>query len=220
MSEDKRRARMNALNSGRQQQTLFDLPDQQPALSQWFTPPWIARRLAQWAAAKRAKRILEPSCGSGALIQALIDQLIKPTRIVGVELDAAWHAHCARTFANTRIVHADFLTWLPPLGVDLTVMNPPFEQDLHVQFVRRALLFCPVIIGIFPQSMEFGVARDADLWSRAYVTRRARLPQRVKYGGEFSASFDSVALEIHKRDSARQPREICTVQEEIWREHE
>jgi hypothetical protein len=87
-----------------------------------------------------------------------------------------------------------------------------------MRFVRRALDLTPVVLGVFPASFEFGDQRDRELWAtRAVATHRARLPERVDYGGDQSPSFDSVALRITPRIGVRAVDEQRPVLEEVWR---
>lgn len=203
------------------QQDLFGEPARDAALSQCFTPLWLARRLVRWI--RPGSRVLEPACGSGNLIAALLER-DEAAHVEGVELDLRWVEHVRARFNHrVRVLHHDFLT-LPRevLGAfDVTLMNPKFEDDMHTQFVLRAFDFAPVVIGVFPSSFEFGQARDNKLWStRACVTHRARLPERVDYGWGRGTDFDSVALRIIERRRDRRPGEQREVVEEVWRRSE
>lgn len=198
------------------QHSLFGEPEVHPTLSQWFTPPWLARRLAAWV--PRGARILEPSCGRGSLLAALLRTGHGPENLAGIELDPKWAAFARDDLRPVPIVHGDFLT-LPyvPDSIDVVVMNPPFEDNAHLRFVLHALELAPVVVGVFPVSFEFSRERDRSLWaSHGVVTRRARLPERVDYGGDQSPSFDSVALRIERRDRHRAHNEARQVLEEVW----
>lgn len=201
------------------QTSLFGEPPLRSDLSQWHTPQTVARRLAAWV--QPTMRVLEPACGSGNLIAALLERGHDPARILGVELDAAWMEHAYERFSKQRvqIVQGDFLKLASLYSdhADVVLMNPPFEDGAHSAFVEKALEISELVIGIFPVTIEFGKDRDRDLWAKkARVVRRARLPDRVKYGGSFSASFETVALKIVRRDRPRASDEVLTVQEEVW----
>lgn len=203
------------------QTTLFDSePERDATKSQWFTPPWLARRLARWVS-RRERFILEPSCGSGNLIAALL--ALDPSRsFVAIDVDARFVEHARTRFvgASVETRAGDFLRCplheLPRF--DAVVMNPPFEENAHMHFVARALQLAPVVYGVFPASFEYGKERDEQLWAPlGAVTHRARMPFRVDYGGDQSASFDSLALRITRRQERRRPDEQRPVYEEIWR---
>ena len=201
------------------QTNMFGEPELSPALSQWHTPEWIARRLAAWV--KPTMTVLEPSCGAGNLICPLLDRGHDPARIVGVELDEGWAEHCRARFSDrVKVHHGDFLTdfWG---SFDAVLMNPPFEGGLHAQFLEHALVHAAVVLAVLPVAIEFGEERDRLFWARrGRTTRRARLPERVKYGGASQASFETVALRVERRAKIRVPGEISAVLEEVWREGE
>lgn len=200
------------------QASLFGEPALNAALSQWHTPPWLARRLATWV--PRGARVLEPSCGGGAIIGALLRAGHAPTNIAGNELDVRWHDHCQQLYPAVSMYCADFLGergLFSDGDFDVIAGNFPFEGNAHMHFTLRALALAPVVIAVFPISFEFGKERDRALWSTVgRVTRRARLPERVDYGGDQSPSFDSAVLQIKRRTRSRAPGEVLSVREEIF----
>jgi len=189
------------------------------AQSQWQTPPWLARRVAEWM--PRGQRILEPSCGAGNLLDALLRARHRPADLLGIEKDPAFAAHASERFQSAvTIVCGDFLT-LPPPRADTVLMNPPFESNQHMHFVARALELACVVVAIVPASFEFGGERDRELWAKqGRVVRRARLPERVRYGGDQSPKFDTVVLKIQRRAELRREDEVSHVAEEVWRRSE
>lgn len=201
---------------------LFGEPELQPSLSQWHTPAWLARRMAGWV--PRWARVLEPSCGGGALIEGLIRAGHQPSLILAIDLDPAWARHCEERFPGLLVLRGDFRASAPELRaaeLDFVLMNPPFEDNGHLRFVLRALELAPVVVGAFPVSFQFSLQRDRELWApRAVVTRRAILPERVDYGGDQSPSFDSVVLQIERRRKPRFPGEVREVEEEVWTPHD
>ena len=200
------------------QANLFGEPQLDASKSQWFTPAWLARRLAGWV--PRWARVLEPSCGGGALITGLLRAGHQPSLILANDLDPAWAQHCEERFPGLLVLRGDFVvsgSELKAADLDVVLMNPPFEANAHMHFVLRALELAPVVIGVFPVSFEFGKERDRLLWStRGVVTQRARLPERVDYGGDQSPSFDSVVLQIERREAPRAPGDVHLVREEVW----
>src|SRR5206468_5303527 len=61
----------------------------------YYTPPAVARFIAAWACAA-GPRVLEPSCGDGAVLAMLAEQLGAAGRAVGVELNPAEAAKAGR----------------------------------------------------------------------------------------------------------------------------
>ena len=83
--------------------------------------------------------ILEPTCGDGAILRRLLAHT-RPTRIVGVELDAG-RAEQARgvlrdaDYHDGEIITGDFLHWAKTArvpGLGLIIGNPPFSLALDV----------------------------------------------------------------------------------------
>lgn len=200
------------------QASLFGEPPLRAEASQWHTPAWLAKRLAAWVLPKA--RVIEPSAGAGNLIAPLIERGHDPKLITAIELDQAWADHCRIRFGHkVHVLNEDFLQYSPAPNVfNVALGNFPFEDGLHARFIAHALELAPIVIGIFPVSVEFGGQRDRELWSqKARVVCRARMPERVKYGGDQSASFDSIALKIVRREEGpRRADEIAYVAEECW----
>lgn len=200
------------------QANLFGEPQLKPALSQWHTPPWLAKRAAHWI--PNGARVVEPSCGGGNLIQALMGLGHDPRLIVGVELDVEWADRCRARDPRLAVHAANFLdldAWWDGQPFDAVLSNPPFEDELHTQFVIRALELAPIVVAIVPASFEFGQGRDSKLWaSRGVVTRRARMPARVDFGGDSSGKGDTVCLRIERRTAPRLDGDVMNVREEVW----
>lgn len=206
---------------------LFGTPTPDPEQSQFFTPPWLARRAAHWVPA--GQRVIEPSCGSGNLVEALFRQRHDPKNVLAVERDYRWADFAFDRFGQrANILVGDFLTdarirlACQTFRAECVFMNPPYEDNAHMDFVLRALELAPVVVGIFPVSFEYTQERDRLLWaSKAYVARRARLPARVDFGGgHASGSSDHVVLKIKRRSAPRHAGEVLDVVEEVWTEGE
>ncbi len=109
----------------------------------YYTPPAVARWLARWAVRSGADRVLEPSCGDGAFVEAVAAELARRDslwadelpQLVGIELvpeeAAKARARATRQIDVERvgIFDEDFFDWLasaPPRSFDAVVGNPPF----------------------------------------------------------------------------------------------
>jgi adenine-specific DNA methylase len=92
----------------------------------YYTPKPIAQFLASWAA-KSGSRILEPSCGDGAILQELT-RIVGPATVDAVELIAD-EAVKARVASGAGVEVADFFTWFTNErhgSFDAVVGNPPY----------------------------------------------------------------------------------------------
>lgn len=95
-------------------------------------------------------RILEPSCGDGALLDAMNNG---DRELFGIEYDAT-RAQQARGKGH-KVLTANFLEVEPQPVYDRVVMNPPFYGKHYVKHVNHAMKFLKpdgVLITILPAS--------------------------------------------------------------------
>ena len=140
----------------------------------YYTPPHIAAFLARWVLESKPKRLLEPSCGDGALIAALASAgLSRSAHITACELapeEASKTVHLADDLGlrNAQVVRSDFVEWAMQaiqggVSFDAAMGNPPFVryqyidrgvQDrmeqlfglLRIPFTRHTNLWVPFIL--------------------------------------------------------------------------
>jgi adenine-specific DNA methylase len=92
----------------------------------YYTPPAVARFIAGWAS-EAGPRVLEPSCGDGAVLAALAERGGAEGGAVGVELNPAEAAKAARH--GLPVVAADFFAWFGRAqhgAFDAVAGNPPY----------------------------------------------------------------------------------------------
>jgi ParB family chromosome partitioning protein len=112
--------------------------DQKKALEQFFTPPAVATRMVAALEFTREARVLEPSAGGGALIEAIAKA--SPTAIIhAVELDPRLCAALrAKWGLRARIDEGDFMSFQAQGSYDFVIMNPPFSRGQDMAHVQRA----------------------------------------------------------------------------------
>jgi len=110
----------------------------------YYTQSDIAKFLTQWILEIKPKRILEPSCGDGAFVQAIADLAPKDLReivaceIVSSEAEKASSRFNVCPHVNLSIHIGDFLEWSllrinePPL-FDGILGNPPFIRYQYLE---------------------------------------------------------------------------------------
>lgn len=200
---------------------LFGAPMRDLEQSQLFTPLWLAMRMAEWV--PRHARVLEPCCGDGNLVEALLRNGHPAQLITAVERDPA-HADYARARFDGRVqvIHADFFEWAkdragPRTEFDYALMNPVYEENMHMRFVLAALDLTYWVVGLFPTDFTSTKERDSKLWvPRGVVRARADLPERVKFLGA-GGQNEHFVLRIARRFNARDAGEVRMVHEETWR---
>ena len=109
--------------------------------SQLFvTPSPECRRLVELADVRETDRILEPSAGTGAILQAIRDAVPR-AKCDAVELHAGLARHLQAHFPEVRIWCGDFLEYHPERRYTRIIMNPPFNRgDDTPGHLHRAVL--------------------------------------------------------------------------------
>lgn len=106
----------------------------------YYTPARIASFLAEWVI-EAGPRLLEPSCGDGAILAPLSN----PSRnVVGVELDPLEAQKARAACPSAEIIEDDFFNWFSPLqeeAWDGVAGNPPFVRFQHWVEPTRGLAF-------------------------------------------------------------------------------
>lgn len=107
------------------------------------TPAAIAERMVELAGIEPGQRVLEPSAGTGRLLQAL-QGITTPADVVAIERshELAQLLRCAGQAGDVRC--ADFLAVTPDqLGerFDAVLMNPPFADAADIKHIEHAVSF-------------------------------------------------------------------------------
>jgi phospholipid N-methyltransferase len=112
------------------------------------TPNELAQRMAGEADIQGGHRVLEPSAGTGSLLQAILSvdpepKLSAPSgRTVAIEINRTLADRLASEYPLTFVRCADFLEQNGNLGkFDRIVMNPPFENGADIKHIRHAAGF-------------------------------------------------------------------------------
>jgi methylase of polypeptide subunit release factors len=105
------------------------------AVGAYYTPTIAAEHLVRFAVLGAGDRVLEPSMGDGAFLDALERESARRGVVLevhAVELASDTYAGTvAHGVAPTHLLHADFLS-VEPFPVDAVVGNPPFVRLRHL----------------------------------------------------------------------------------------
>jgi len=108
------------------------------------TPADLADRMVEAADLEPGQNVLEPSAGTGAIIDAIRRKTNHGTAITAVEINPTL-AHRLAFFdclGADRVHPKDFLTCNGDLGkFDRVLMNPPFENAADVKHILHAISF-------------------------------------------------------------------------------
>jgi predicted RNA methylase len=206
--------------------------DKRAEWSQWYTPPWLAAALWEWASRgdRPVHSVIEPSSGEGALIMPILADPRGCTAITCVDIDQDNVRKLAKVCRDRQVPaglvitahHGDFMCGKSTNAgalFDLCLMNPPYEDGQAEDFILHALTMARRVCGIFKASILHGQNRYNTLWQVAQTTREVRLKKRPSFGkserGTKSPKNDYVALEIVLR-SADEPPGKRMVEVESW----
>lgn len=140
------------------------------------TPRDLAARVVEEARLRPGDRILEPSAGTGRLIDAALASPWEGGELVAVEKNPALASALLAKYEGTvKVRHADFLECNGELGdFSVVVMNPPFGDQADVRHVMHATKFLRPG-GRLVAIMSAGVTFRSDRMStefRAFVESR------------------------------------------------
>jgi predicted RNA methylase len=170
-------------------------------LSQWYTPPDTARRIAEFAfeGASGKHSLLEPSAGRGNLLDACCETgLVDIDASTAVELDPANVVWLTRKHPGISVVCGDYMTVNLVRTYDVAVMNPPFEEGQTAKHILRALDDCLRVVCHCPLATLAGISRGKELWQKAYLNRLAICSSRPKYGPQ-GGKTDMCTIEVLDR---------------------
>lgn len=121
------------------------------AVPQLFsTPPDLADRMVELVGIAPGHAVLEPSAGTGTLLEAIRDTGML-LRVLAVEINPHLVHHLTQLYAEPldaqgigcHVLQSDFLKVTPAdIGTfDRIVMNPPFADAIDIQHIKHAMTF-------------------------------------------------------------------------------
>lgn len=103
------------------------------------TPSPLAQRMVELAELRAGMRVLEPSAGTGALVDAILASGAR-TNLTVVEINHELAANLRSRVSDVRGL--DFLSCGAELGqFDRIIMNPPFENGQDIKHIEHARTF-------------------------------------------------------------------------------
>lgn len=97
------------------------------------TPPALARRVVELAEIEPGMTVLEPSAGTGALLDALPAGCCAVTAI---EIVCSLADRLRRI--DRRVLNQDFLEYDEGVQFDRIIMNPPFDHGSDIKHIEHA----------------------------------------------------------------------------------
>tara|TARA_X000001388_G_scaffold52616_3_gene38340 strand:- start:8719 stop:9336 length:618 start_codon:yes stop_codon:yes gene_type:complete len=131
------------------------------------TPSAVAERMVELLELEPDDQVLEPSAGTGNLVQAVKAGGHDADLITVVEQDNSLVQSLLSRFAmgdcegvTPRIFHEDFLSWAEArynngYRYEKIIMNPPFKKvKAHMEAARKLLRFTGVLVAVVPTSFD------------------------------------------------------------------
>ena len=98
--------------------------------------PELADRMVELLEVEDGNVVLEPSCGDGALVEALRRNARKTYSVIAIELNAQLVEGCKRK--GFDVTQGDFNEFKPACEINRVLMNPPFEQLQDCRHILKA----------------------------------------------------------------------------------
>lgn len=105
------------------------------------TPAELAREMVERADIMPNDRVLEPSAGTGSLVDAILRRASASSgvELVSVEINEKLANHLKGIYQLSNVKNADFLSLNGEIGTfDKIIMNPPFENGADIKHIRHA----------------------------------------------------------------------------------
>ncbi|QKJ32872.1 class I SAM-dependent methyltransferase [Mucilaginibacter mali] len=189
--------------------TLEEALDSRKLRGGYYTPQPIADFICKWAITEPAIRVLEPSCGDGNFVEAVIQRLLKigvPEtelfgRLKGIELLEAEAQKSKARAANyglnsTTITNSDFFSFLATNRnerFDVVVGNPPFIRYQNFPEEHRKLAISMM------QEMGLTPNKLTNIWVPFLVLSAGRLNPGGKLGMVIPAELFQVKYAAETR---------------------
>lgn len=106
------------------------------------TPEKIAAKMVELAEIQPGETVLEPSAGSGNLVQAVVDSV--DTEVLAYEINQGLCSQLSNKFQPFKccVKQADFLEITDFMGhYPKIIMNPPFENAADIKHIKHAVKF-------------------------------------------------------------------------------
>lgn len=156
-------------------------------LSQHHTPASLATRMAgRVPALFMGRRVLEPSAGGGALVDAAL--AAGAAEVVAVEFDDRWVRFLRRKYAResrVRVVRGDFVRLARELRghIDASISNVPYDDGADTEHLAALVDVDCDHCSLLNASALSGVKRFERVWSRVMILGEAKLVRRPKFSG-------------------------------------
>ena len=172
-------------------------------VSQYPTPPILARKMVDWADVWPGEAVVEPSAGGGNIVREL---LRARADVTAIEVDPRWAELLVEQWPSLRVVVGDFFDVMPR-PVDLVVSNPPLNAGQGPAHVRRMLDWAPRVVSLLRLADLAGRAHYEQLWSECDLARLAVLAHRPVFVGQ-GGKTDFCVVDVRRAGAYHGPQRV------------
>ncbi len=144
-----------------------------PMLDFYETPSWAVRAIGPWLPVGETTRILDPGCGTGAILRT-IGAMFPENEVLGLEKDEARFLACEAS-TDLPVAHGDFFSHTERW--DLIISNPPYSHAL--EFVQHAMTLAPVVCMLL--RLPWIASQKRAAWHRENLSHIHVLPKRPSF---------------------------------------
>ncbi len=165
-----------------------------PMLDFYETPSWAIRAIAPVLPVKEGDRILDPGCGTGAIIREL-GAMYPENEITGLEIEPG-RFEAASASTDLPVMQVDFFKHHD--RCDVIVSNPPYSQA--IEFVQHALTLAPVVCMLL--RLPWLASQRRAEWHRENPAHVCVLPKRPSFTADGKTDATEYAWFIWGDDCA------------------
>lgn len=174
-----------------------EIRDDKKHWQQFYTPPAVARKLVEYAGITPGAYVLEPSAGTGRIVEAIQAAGAHPYFI---EIDPENVKELVQ--AGYRGEQGDFTTLERSIDYDAVVMNPPFTNNQDIDHVMKALSWVRPggsLVAVMSPGFTFGKIRKR-IDFKQFVADHGDILEELPAGTFAEAGTDvrSVVVRLHQ----------------------
>lgn len=184
------------------------LPHMTTNLGQVYTKPSVARYMVSLLTLPNGARVLDPCCGRGAFIDALI--AAGNYMVDGVEIDPRSYESCRdRESPKCHLYNADFFSYDAAGQYDGVIMNPPYVRQEEIDLLAEGY-------GISKRMLTAKVGVELDSKANLYMYFTIQALHALKDGGLLVVIFPNSWERSQAGEKFRKAMStLCYVEEHI-----
>lgn len=155
------------------------------AYDQWYTEPWLARWLVDWAQLTLSDVVLEPCAGDGAIVRAVPESI----PVIACEIDDRMLPTLSTAHPKLAVFIGDFFdprrqeaiaAFKPTVAIENPAFSKP-RRGIDSEFVQASLKLTSRVVALIHSDVFYGKTRRQRIWDHAVLTRVCFLEDRPRF---------------------------------------